>query len=90
MRIRYAQRALNQLEGVYEYLAKRSKLVARRERDEILESLERLEENPQLGRPVNFLNTRKLVLLKGKYVALYTLRKREIALTSIVSARRNI
>lgn len=90
MKVRYTRRAFNQLESVYEYLAERSKPVARRERDEILGSLERLKENPRLGRPVNLVTMRKLVLLKGKYVALYTLRKGGIVVTGIVSARRNI
>jgi len=72
MRLRYAQRALDDLERLADFLAATDPALAAQTGPLILEALKLLERHPMAGRPVGG-GLRELVISRGRtgYVALY-------------------
>lgn len=67
----FGQRALNDLERVFDFLAREAPAIATEAAIEIVDATKILQRHPLIGRPVG--NLRELVISKGRtgYVALY-------------------
>jgi plasmid stabilization system protein ParE len=67
----YSQRALSDLERVFDFLAQEAPAIATEAANEIADATRILRRHPLIGRPVG--NLRELVISKGRtgYVALY-------------------
>ena len=67
----FSQRALSDLERVFDFLAREAPAIATETANEIVDATGILQRHPMIGRPVG--NLRELVISKGRtgYVALY-------------------
>lgn len=67
----FSQRALTDLERVFDFLVREAPVIATEAANEIVDATRILQRHPLIGRPVG--NLRELVISKGRtgYVALY-------------------
>jgi plasmid stabilization system protein ParE len=67
----FSQRALTDLDRVFDFLAREAPAIATEAANEIVDATRILQRHPLIGRPVG--NLRELVISKGRtgYVALY-------------------
>ena len=67
----FSQRALTDLDRVFDFLAREAPAIATEAANEIVDATKILQRHPLIGRPVG--NLRELVISKGRtgYVALY-------------------
>jgi plasmid stabilization system protein ParE len=67
----FSQRALSDLERVFDFLAREAPAIATEAADEIVDATKILQRHPLIGRPVG--NLRELVISNGRtgHVALY-------------------
>ena len=72
MKLRHAKRATQDLIEIADYIRQRNPAAALRVRAAILDSLRNLVLFPELGRPQNVENVRKLVTRKYPYLVYYT------------------
>jgi toxin ParE1/3/4 len=72
MKIRFAQRATQDLSDIADYIRAENPGAASRVRESILKSIKVLEDFPWLGREQSFRRVRKIVTRKYCYVAYYT------------------
>lgn len=71
-RVRFSQRALDDLDRIFEFLAQHDSGVATQAGEEIIDATTLLQRHPLIGRPVHGY-LRELVISRGRagYVALY-------------------
>lgn len=89
MKVKYSRSALNQLDGIYEYIGKNNLDSAHEQREMIRTSLNRLKDLPQLGTLTEKTNVLKLVMGSGAYVAYYLIRDELIFILRILHTRQN-
>ena len=70
--VRFSQRALNDLDRIFDFLADADPVAARRAGAAIIDATGILQQHPMIGRPVHG-NMRELIISHGSagYVALY-------------------
>jgi plasmid stabilization system protein ParE len=70
--VRFSERALADIERIFEFLAERDPFAARRAGEAIIDATAVLQRHPMIGRPVEG-NLRELVISRGRsgYAALY-------------------
>ena len=71
MRVAFADRALNDLEALRDYIAADNPVAAREQVQKILAQVRVLEHQPKLGRPGRVQDTRELVISGTRYIAAY-------------------
>ena len=74
MRIRWLSKALQNLENEAAYIALDDPIAARKIVQRIFEQIDRLEENPALGRPGRIHGTRELLIARTGYIVPYRVR----------------
>ncbi len=91
-RVVFAERALSDLDRVFDFLLERSPELAEESKDRILEALRVLERHPNIGRPAA-AGRRELVISWGAsgYVALYRFRPdRDLVLVLALRHQREV
>jgi toxin ParE1/3/4 len=71
MRIVWTKPAIEDVDGIWEYLKERSTNAAGQVQETILKAVERLAEFPYLGRPGHLAGTRELVIARYPYIVIY-------------------
>ena len=88
MKVIWSRRAIRHLTALREYIAqdsdKNAALVARR----ILNAVELLETQPQMGRPGRLLGTRELVVPQTPYIIPYRIKGDSIGLAAVLHGRQ--
>jgi addiction module RelE/StbE family toxin len=88
VKIVWTKRALEHLQSLHDYIAEDSKwnaaLVAKR----ILEAVELLEKQPELGRVGRRLGTRELVIPKTPFVVIYRVRGGALRLLAVLHGKQ--
>lgn len=88
MRIRWLERAVNDLEDIHEYIALDDPFAAKRELEKILEAVSRLTENPCIGRKGRVKNTHELVIIKSPFIAAYRVKGDFIEILRVLHGAR--
>lgn len=83
MRIRFTREAIDNLEGIADYLRERSPAGAKRVRAAILSSISILQRYPTAGRAQSVDGVRKLVARKYRYLIYYRIELDAVAILSI-------
>jgi toxin ParE1/3/4 len=73
MRILWLDRAQADIDELFAYLLERNPRAARRVYDTIRQQVNRLADQPQLGRPGRVTGTRELVVVRTPYIVAYTI-----------------
>jgi toxin ParE1/3/4 len=88
MKLRYKARALKQIEGIHDYIAKRDAAAAARVIRRIEHSISRLPIVPLSGRPGVVAGTRILVVPGLPYVVIYRVRDEEVHIIAVLHTAR--
>lgn len=88
MTIVWSRRAIEHLAHVRSYIARDSPRAANRIASVLLESVERLAELPNLGRPGRVAGTRELVVPGTPYVIPYRLRGDRLEVVAVFHGRQ--
>ena len=86
MKLRWSQRALSDVAGIYAYLLPYSEAAAGRTADRLTAAAENLVRHPQLGRPGRIAGRRELVV--EQYVLVYKVRRDEIYILTVEHGAR--
>ena len=73
MKIRWSRPAQSDLDSIFDYIAEDNPAAAERVARSILQSVERLQEHPGIGRPGRVPGTRELVIAGLPYIVVYRL-----------------
>ena len=88
MKVVWSRRAIRHLVSLREYIQKDSEqnaaLVARR----ILEAVETLRSQPEIGRPGRIVGTRELVVVGTPYIVPYRVRRERLELIAVFHGRQ--
>jgi toxin ParE1/3/4 len=84
MRIRWHRLARRDLRDVHAYIARDNPKAAARIAQRIRTSIERLADNPSLGRPGRVLDTRELMVTGTPYLVPYTVSDNEIVILRVL------
>ena len=74
MKVGWSDRALRNLEAIYEYIHDRNPAAARRIHGEIHWRAERLSDQPNTGRPGRVTGTRELIVSGGTFIVAYRIQ----------------
>ena len=88
MTIVWSPRAIEHLAHLREYIARDNPKAANRIAGALLESVERLAELPNLGRPGRVAGTRELVVSGTPYLIPYRLRADRLEVIAVFHARQ--
>ena len=88
MKIRWLQSALNDAQGIHDYIARDSVAAARRVIKAIRDELKVLPENPAIGRPGRIEGTRELIIRKYPYIVAYRQTTVSIEILAVVHSSR--
>ncbi|MCK4761506.1 MAG: type II toxin-antitoxin system RelE/ParE family toxin [Candidatus Aminicenantes bacterium] len=88
MRIRWLQRAVKDLEDIYEYTAAENPIAAGKQVEKIAAYVEFLQDHPGMGRPGRVYGTRELVITKTPYIAAYRVKKNSLEILRILHGSR--
>jgi toxin ParE1/3/4 len=88
MRVRWLLKAVNDLEELHEYIAKDDPAAAARQLEKVLESVARLGNNPNIGRPGRVKGTRELVITKTPYIAAYRIKDELVEILRVLHGAR--
>jgi toxin ParE1/3/4 len=84
MKVVWTRRALSHLKALHDFISidtpKNAALVSRR----ILETVQLLESQPEIGRPGRRVGTRELVIPKTPFIVIYRVRKGALRLLSVL------
>ena len=81
MTVRWSDRALRDVAGIYDYIAADSEDAALRTSDRLFEAGERLGIMPRLGRPSQLRRRRELIV--DPYIILYSVHCDEVRIYSV-------
>ena len=84
MIIRWHRLARQDLRQVRDYIARDNPKAAARVAQHIRTAIERLSENPGIGRPGRVIDTRELVVTGTPYLAPYTVSDNEIVILRVL------
>lgn len=88
MTIVWSPVAMADLDSVYDYIALDSPGAAFRITEKIEESIERLRDFPEMGRPSRWPDTRELVIPGTHFIILYMIKRRRIIILAVIHAAR--
>ena len=88
MRLRWHRQALNDLNGIHDYIAKESPAAARRVVLSIRDQAKLLLQHPAIGRPGRLQETRELVISRYPYIVAYRERGDVIEILLVVHTSR--
>jgi toxin ParE1/3/4 len=90
MRLRYAERAIADLEAIQAYIAADNPSAASKVGKRIKGAIDLLENLPELGRPSRFAGTRVLLVARTPYAVYYTVERQrgEVVIVHIRHGRR--
>jgi len=89
-RIEPSREALADFDAIYDYIAKENPRAAARVLRSLDRAIQRLVEQPKLGRVYRHGNHRLRLLIHGPYLAFYRERPGVISLVRVLDGRRNI
>jgi toxin ParE1/3/4 len=88
MKVVWTKRALSHLSALHDFISNDSpqnaEVVARR----ILETVELLESQPEIGRPGRRVGTRELVIPKTPFIVIYRVRQGALRLLSVLHGKQ--
>lgn len=88
MTIVWSRRAIRHLTHVRRYIAERNPSAAGRVARSILEAVERLVDQPHLGRPGRVPGTRELVVPDTPYLIPYRVRQQSVEIIAVFHERQ--
>jgi toxin ParE1/3/4 len=89
-RIEPSREALADFDAIYDYIAKENPRAAARLLRSLDRAIQRLVEQPKLGRVYRHGNHRLRLLIHGSYLVFYRERPGVISLVRVLDGRRNI
>lgn len=87
-RIAWLQAALDDLRGIHDYIARDNPAAARRVIGSIRNEVNRLRNNPVLGRYGRIVGTRELVVVRYPYIVAYRSRPSSVEILAVVHTSR--
>lgn len=87
--IRWSPRAAEDLEHIFEYIAKRNQEVARRVVKTIYDGCSALKDSPHIGRPGRLRGRRELVFAPLPYIAVYRVTEEAVEISRIYHGAQN-
>ena len=91
MKISWSNQSLNDLDGIYEYIAKDSKFYAQRTVEKIIEKAKHILMFPESGKMVPEYNDKSIrQLLDGNYRIIYKISVNKIMVVTVVHGARNL
>jgi toxin ParE1/3/4 len=88
MKLVWTRRAIRHLTGVRDYIAEDSPRAAQQLVTRLLEAVDRLAEQPHMGRAGRIPGTRELVVPSTPYVIAYRFRRDRLELIGVVHGRQ--
>jgi len=88
MRIRWLHKAVYDLEDLHDYISLDNPTAAGRQIEMILNAVERLTENTNIGRPGRVKGTRELVIQNTPYIAAYRIKNDAIEILRVLHGAR--
>lgn len=88
MRLRWTEIAADDLQAVHQYLSERSPAQADAMVDRILESIDVLEQYPNLGRRGRIEGTRELVIAATPFIVFYRIHRDQVLILSVLHGPR--
>ena len=86
MRVEYLDPALDDVAGIIDWIAEDSPAAANRTALRIREDIDRLADQPGMGRPGRVGGTRELVINKGRHIAAYRVRGQAVEIITVLDA----
>jgi plasmid stabilization system protein ParE len=90
MRVRWLRKALANLDAEASYIATEDPAAARLVVARVLTAVDRLTEQPALGRPGRVPGTRELVVPKTRYIVPYRVRRKTVEILRVFHASRRL
>ena len=90
MRVRWLRKALANLDDEATYIATEDPAAARQVVVRVLKAVNRLAEQPALGRPGRVPGTRELVVVKTRYIVPYRVRGETVEILRVFHASRRL
>jgi plasmid stabilization system protein ParE len=90
MRVRWLRKALANLDAEAAYIATEDPAAARLVVARVLTAVDRLTEQPALGRPGRVPGTRELVVPKTRYIVPYRVRRETVEILRVFHASRRL
>lgn len=88
MKVVWSRRAVQHLVALREYIAKDSEQSATLVATRILESIDLLQTQPEMGRPGRVVGTRELVIPDTPYIIPYRIRHERLELIAVFHGRQ--
>ena len=88
MNVAWSRRAVRNLISLRNYIAKDSSDAAAAVAARILDSIELLATQPQMGRPGRIFGTRELVIAATPYIVAYRIRNERLELLAVFHGRQ--
>jgi len=83
-RLEWAAPALDDLQAAGEYIAQDNPTAARRMASRVIEAVELLQDQPNLGRPGRLADTKELVVSGTPFVVVYRVRKGDVQIIRLL------
>ena len=90
MRVRWLRKALTNLDAEAAYIATEDPAAARLVVERVLKAVNRLVEQPALGRPGRVPGTRELLVAKTRYIVPYRVRGESVEILRVFHASRRL
>jgi len=90
MRVRWLRKALTNLDAEAAYIATEDPAAARLVVERVLKAVNRLVEQPALGRPGRVPGTRELFVAKTRYIVPYRVRGESVEILRVFHASRRL
>jgi toxin ParE1/3/4 len=88
MRIRWSDRARDDLYAILAYIAEDNPDAASRLHDRLEAAIERLKDHPEMGRPGRVAGTRELVVKGTRYIVPYRVRGQYVEVITVMHSAR--
>lgn len=88
MKIRWTKPAIHAFESIQDYIAQDNRRAAYEVAQKIKETVQRLSEYPQLGRPGRVRGTFELIIPGLPYIIPYRVKKREVHILTVFHTSR--
>ena len=88
MRVVWLDSALNDAEGIADYIAQHNPAAAARFLERLFAATDRLADHSEMGRQGRVEETRELIVLDGRYIVAYHIAGRDIEIWAARDARQ--
>lgn len=88
MNLEWLPMALQDFDGIIEYIADDNPIAAIEQGDEIEQQVSALSANPRIGRPGRVKGTRELIIGRTPYIAVYRIKGKQIQVLRILHGAR--